>query len=137
MTPETLEGRPWLFVGAGWQWDDAEIWALTKRARANVAFMAGQRGDARRRNWREHDMVGAIEGAEGYLPFNLPIIIVCPTCRTPQRLEPASLGVDANLHQHRPTWSVGVDRDVHSVLCCSEGRLRGYPHAALKDRRLP
>lgn len=128
--------QPWLFLGQGWTWDDKGRWIVTPRAMGNADFMAGRRGDAKRGPWRAHDPIDSAIGAEGWRPHNLPVVIVCPFCSTPQRLEPTLLAIGANQHEHRVTGRVAVGGGVEMVLCCNAGRDRGYVDAALLRKRL-
>ncbi len=115
-----------LFLGFGWQWDDVDVWRVTKRAQANADFMAGRRGDARRHETRPHDPLAVDDGALGFYPFNMPIVAICPYCDTPQRLEPDVLGVGRNEHEHRMTTVAGLPGAADTVQqCCSDGRGRG------------
>ena len=90
-------------MALGWAEDDGRVWHVTDRARKNADFMAGRRGDARRRpglphgtrEGDEHDYVSALDSSLGVEP-ELPIVVVCPHCGTPQRLEPTALGVRSN-----------------------------------------
>lgn len=121
-----------LFLGQGWHWDDAGRWSVTARAANSAEFMRGSRDDAKRRPWRSHDPVAVSEGAEGFLPHNLPIVLVCPYCHTPQRAEPVALDVDPRPHEHRLTTRARVGGGLEQLLCCEGGTMPAYIDAALR-----
>jgi len=131
-------GMRWLFLGYGWQWDDAGVWRVTDRAKADRDFMAGRHGDSRRHEMRPHDPLPGTDGAFGFRPHNLPVTIVCPRCGTPQRLDARILDVDPHLHEHKLTnrEAEGEPRGrLEDLLCCRNGRDRGTNLAALvRDR---
>jgi hypothetical protein len=137
MNPSQLtSATPWLFLGFGWQWDEGNIWRVTDRAHQDADFMAGRKGDARRHEPRPHDPLAASDGAHGFRPHNLPIVIVCPFCGAPQRLMPRLLGVDPHRHEHTLVNRQGLNgSQFERVLCCSGGRDHGTGCAALvRDR---
>ncbi len=98
--PSITQRDRWLFMGTGWQWDDAGTWRVTERARADADFMRGRRGHSRRHENRPHDPVLPSQGAEGFRPQELPTPVVCPHCGTPQRLDPEALALEPWQHEH-------------------------------------
>lgn len=134
--PSVSQHDRWLFMGTGWQWDDAGTWRVTERAKADADFMRGRRGHSRRHENRPHDPVLPSQGAEGFRPQELPTPVVCPHCGTPQRLDPEALALDPWHHEHS-VMSRAADGGVsEGALCCGEGRYLGEPTYALLRKRI-
>jgi hypothetical protein len=112
-----------LFIPDGWSIDDRGRWRVQNRARG--AFRHGL-PDARRRTYGLSDPAVQSRGeAQGWLPWNLPLTIICDWCGTPLDADPAVLGVDPHHHEHRLVNVAQVGGEVARELCCNRGRAVG------------
>jgi hypothetical protein len=99
----TWPDEPYLFMAEGWQQGEDGIWRVNQRARQRHGFLSGRVHDVRRHpnpsppnrasSTSPTDMDAPRGSAKGQIAHHLPSLAVCPFCGTPQRLEPAVLGV--------------------------------------------
>jgi hypothetical protein len=119
-----------LFIPDGWSRDTDGRWTMNPRAAS--AFRQGW-SDARRRRWARHDAEGAARpgehgrpgGMQGWIPWNLPVVLVCPSCETPLAADPATLRVNPRTHQHRERLEATGAGQAEMRLCCNSGRDHG------------
>lgn len=112
-----------LFLPDGWSVDEAGRWRMQDRARSG--FRQGL-PDVRRWDYtddRAHRRQGE---AQGWLPWNLPVTIVCDTCRTALDADPEVLQVSPSRHEHSPQRVRLSNPDRWGEeLCCNRGQAPG------------